>query len=172
MHCEQCCFSLHTLECPVRGRAQPNTDKWLFQKWCWEVAVEEVLTATVPNEPVSRDRKLDVLSNPLSASPPGKEVTKKEVHSSDSEVDLFAPPPTAPVPEKKVGGKKALPSAPPKVKGKKALPSAPPVDPPTSKRRTRSTISSETTPLGVGDWLTYKDIVCWLNQELCHIEIR
>ena len=57
------------------------------------------------------------------------------------------------------------------MKGKKALPSAPPVDPPTSKRRTRSTIPSETTPLGVGDWLTDKDIVCWLNQELCHIEI-
>ena len=68
-------------------------------------------------------------------------------------------------------GKKALPSAAAKVKGKKALPSAPPVDPPTSKRRTQSTILSETTPLGVGDWLTDKDIVCWLNQELCHMEI-
>ena len=44
-----------------------------------------------------------------------------------------------------------------------SLPSAPPVDPPTSKRCTRSTIPSETTPLGVGDWLTDKDIVCWLN---------
>ena len=57
------------------------------------------------------------------------------------------------------------------MKGKKALPSAPPVDPPTSIRRTRSTIPSETTPLGVGDWLTDKDIVCWLNQEVCHKEI-
>ena len=25
-------------------------DKWLFQKWCQEVDVEEVLTATLPNE--------------------------------------------------------------------------------------------------------------------------
>ena len=33
----------HTLECPVRARAHPNTDKWLFQKWCQEVDVEEVL---------------------------------------------------------------------------------------------------------------------------------
>ena len=99
-----------------------------------------------------------VLSNPLLASSPSKEVTKKEVQSSDSEVELFAPPPTAPVPQKKV-------------KGKTALPSAPPIDPPASKRRTGSTIPRETTSLGVGDWLTDKDIVCWLNQEVYHNEI-
>ena len=58
-----------------------------------------------------------------------------------------------------------------KAKGKKALPKAPPVDPPNPQRRTRSTIPSETTPLGVGDWLTDKDIVCWLNQEVCHNEM-
>ena len=133
---EGCGFCLHTLECPLRGRAHPNTDKCLFQKWCKEVDVEEVLTATLPNEPMSSDEELDVLSNPLLASPLGEEVKKKEVQSCDSEVDLFAPPPTAPVPQKKVKGKKALPSAPPQVKGKKALPSAPPVNPPTSKRRT------------------------------------
>ena len=46
-----------------------------------------------------------------------------------------------------------------------------PINPPTSRRRTRSTIPSETTPLGVGDWLTDKDILCWLNQEVCHMEI-
>ena len=84
---------------------------------------------------------------------------KKEVRSSDSEVDLFAPPPTAPVPRKKV-------------KGTKGLPSAPLVDPPTSKRRTRGTIPSKTIPLGVGDWLTDKDILCWLNQELYHMEVN
>ena len=126
MHCEVCGFCLHTLECPVCGRAHPNTDKWLFQKSCQEVEIEEVLTATLPNEPVSGDEELDVISNPLLASPPGKEVKKKEVQSSDSEVDLFAPPLAAPVPQKKVKGMKALPSAPPKVKGKMALPSAPP----------------------------------------------
>ena len=149
MHCERCGFCPHTLECPVRGRAHPNTDKWLFKKWCQEVDVEEVLTATLPNEAVSSDDELDIFSHPLLASPPGKEVKKKEVQSSDSEADLFAPPPTAPVPKKKVKGKKALPSAPRKVKGKKALPStppklkgkkalpiAPPVDPPTSQRCT------------------------------------
>ena len=54
---------------------------------------------------------------------------------------------------------------------KKALPSAPPVKPPTSKRRTRGTIPSKTNPLGIGDWLTDKDILCWLNQELYHTEI-
>ena len=138
MHCEGCGFCLHLLECPVCGRAHPSTDKWLFQKWCQEVDVEEVLTATLPNEPVSGDEELDVLSNPLLASPPGKEVKKKGVQSSDSEVDLFAPPPTAPVPKKKA-------------KGKKVLPKAPPIDPPNPQRRTRSTIPSETTPLGVGD---------------------
>ena len=152
MHCEGSGFCLHTFECPVRGRAHPNTDKWLFQKWCQEVDGEEVLTATLPNEPMSGDKELDVVSTP------GKEVKEKEVQSSGSEGDLFAPPPTAPVPQKKV-------------KGKKALPSAPPIDLPTSKRRTRSTIPSETTPLGVGDWLTDKDIVYWLNQEVCHNEI-
>ena len=47
--------------------------------------------------------------------------------------------PPLPVPEKKV-------------KGQKALPSAPFVNPPASKRRTRRTIPSKTTPLGVGDW--------------------
>ena len=52
-------------------------------------------TATLLNEPVSGDEELGVLSNPLLASPPGKEVKKKEIQSSDSEVDLFAPPPTA-----------------------------------------------------------------------------
>ena len=113
------------------------------------------MTATLPNEPMSGDEELDLLSNPLLASPPGKEVKKKEVQSSDSEVDLVAPPPTALVPQKKV-------------KGKKALPSAPPVNPPTSKRHT---IPSEITPLGVGDWLTNKDIACWLNQEVSHNEI-
>ena len=159
MHCEGCGFCLHTLDCPVRGRAHPNTDKWLFQNWCQDADVEEVLTATLPHEPVSGDEELDVLSNPLLASPPVKEVKEKEVQSFDLEVDLFAPPPTAPVPQKKA-------------KGKKALPSAPPVDPPTSQRRTRNTIPSETTPTGLGDWLTDKDIVCWLNQEVCHNEIH
>ena len=57
-----------------------------------------------------------------------------------------------------------------KMKGMKALPSAPRVDPPTSKRRTRRPIPGETTSLGVGNWLMDKDILCWLNQELCHME--
>ena len=73
-------------------------------------------------------------------------------------MDLFAPPPTAPVPQRKA-------------KGKKALPSAPLIDPPTFQRRTRSTIRSETTPLRVADWLTDKDIMYWWNQEVCHNEI-
>ena len=79
MHYEGCGFCVHTLECPVRGRVHSNTDKWLFQKWCQEVDVEEVLTATLPNEPVSGDEELDVFSNPLVASPRGKEVKEKEV---------------------------------------------------------------------------------------------
>ena len=58
-----------------------------------------------------------------------------------------------------------------KVKGKKVLPSACSVDPPTSKRRTRRTIPSKVTFFGAGDWLLDKDILCWLNQELCHMEI-
>ena len=58
-----------------------------------------------------------------------------------------------------------------KVKGNKALPTAPPFDPLTSKRRTRGAIPSETTPLGVGDWLSDKDILCWLNQELYHMKL-
>ena len=116
------------------------------------------MTATLPKEHVSNDEELDLLSNPLLASPLGKEVKKKEVRSFDLEVGLFAPPPTAPMPQKKV-------------KGKKALPSAPRVDPSTSKRRTWRTIPGETTRLGVGDWLTDKDILCCLNQELCHMEM-
>ena len=113
MHCERCGFYVHTLECPICRRARPNTDEGIFQKCCQEVDVEDVLTANLPNEPVSGDEKLDLLSNALLASSPGKELKKKEVQSSDSEVDLFAPPPTAPLPPKKVKGKKALPSAPP-----------------------------------------------------------
>ena len=58
-----------------------------------------------------------------------------------------------------------------KVKGKKALSILSPVDPLTSKRHIPRTIRGETTPLGVGDWLTDKDILCWLNQELYHMEI-
>ena len=45
----------------------------------------------------------------------------------------------------------------------------PPVAPPASKMRTRRAIPSETDPLGVGDGLTNKDILCWLNQELWHM---
>ena len=44
---------------------------------------------------VPSDEELDLLSNPLLASPPGKQVRKKEVKAFESEVDLFAPPPTA-----------------------------------------------------------------------------
>ena len=47
----------------------------------------------------------------------------------------------------------------------------PPFDLPGSNRPTRSTIPSEKTPLGCGDWLTDKDVECWLNQELCHMEV-
>ena len=107
---------------------------------------------------MSGDEEWDVLSNPLSASPPGKDVKKKEVQSCDSEAVLFAPPPTAPMPNKKA-------------KGRKVLPKALPFNPPNPQRRTRSTIPSETTPLGVEGWLTDKDILCWLNQEVCHNEI-
>ena len=39
-------------------------------------------------------------------------VKKKEVESLDSEVDLFAPPPAAPLLQQQEQGKKALPSAP------------------------------------------------------------
>ena len=111
---------------------------------------------------MSGDEELDLFSNPLLAFSP--------VPSPDLEVDLFVPPPMAPVPQQKVKGEKALPSAPPmplkKVKEENALPSAPLVAPPTSKRRIGNTIPSETNPLGLGDWLTDKDILCWLNQEL------
>ena len=93
------------------------------------------------------DEVLDLFSNPLLASPLGEEVKKKEVQSSYSELDLFAPPPVAPLPLKKV-------------KGEKALSSVPSVAPLASKRRTRSTIPRETDPLGVGDWSEDKDILC------------
>ena len=73
-------------------------DKWRFQKWCQEVDIEEVLTATLLKQPVSGVKELDLLSNPLLASPLGKDVRKKEVQLSDLEVDLFAPPPTAHLP--------------------------------------------------------------------------
>ena len=100
------------MDCLVPGRAHPNTDKWLFQQLCLEVDLEEVLIATLPNESVSGDEELDVFSNPLLASLPGKEVKKKEVQSFDSQVDLFAPPPAALVPQTKVKEKKALPTPP------------------------------------------------------------
>ena len=51
--------------------------------WCQEVDVKNFSNATLPNEPVSGEEELDVLSNPLLASPLGKEVQKKEVQSSD-----------------------------------------------------------------------------------------
>ena len=122
-------------------------------------------TAPVPQKKVKGKKALP------SAPPPPRATEEGE----GKEGLAKCPPP--PVPQKKVKGKKALPSAPPppvpqkKVKGKKALPSAPRVDPPTSKRRTRRTVPSETTPLGVEDWLTDKDILCWLNQEPYHMEI-
>ena len=45
MHCEGCGFCLPTLECPACGKAHPNPNKWVFQKWCEEVDVDEVLIA-------------------------------------------------------------------------------------------------------------------------------
>ena len=170
-------------------KGPPEHGQVVLSKVASRVDVEEVLTATLPNKPVSSDEELDVLSNPLLASPPGKEVKKKRsshlirrwtslrlpirplCHGRRRRERRLCQVPPPPLPQKKVKGKKALPSAPPKVKGKKALPSAPPADPPTSKRLTQKTIPSETTPLGVGDWLTDKDILCWLKQELCHMEI-
>ena len=89
MHCEECGFCLPTLECPVCGRAHPNMDNWLFQKWCREVDVEEVLATTLPKEQVSSDEELDLLSNPLLASPLGKELKKTDFQSCDSEVGLL-----------------------------------------------------------------------------------
>ena len=148
-----------TLESPIRGSAHPNTNKWLFEKWCQEVDVEEVLTATLPKQSADEfDEELDLFAI-------GK---KKEVQSSDSEPDLFASP------EK---GKKAPPMAPPATGGvvqqwkkKKKGEKAPRAAGTASKRDTWRTIPSETNPLGVGDWLTDKDIFCWLDQELCHME--
>ena len=51
MHREGYGFCVYSLEFPVRGRAYPNTDKWLFQKWCQEVDVEEVFTTTSATNP-------------------------------------------------------------------------------------------------------------------------
>ena len=121
MHCEGCGFGLHSLECAVRGRARPNTDKWLFHKLCQEVNVEEVWTATLPDELVSGDEELDVLPNPLLASPPGKEVKKEEVQSSDSEVDLFAPPPYGACATEEGEGKEGFAKCPPKGEGKEGF---------------------------------------------------
>ena len=45
-----------------RPGAHPNTDKWLFQKWCQEVDVEEVLTTM----------RSWTSFHSLWASPPGK----------------------------------------------------------------------------------------------------
>ena len=65
---------LSTLVCPISGRAHPNTDKWPFQKWCWEVSVEEVLTANPPlppKPPVFGDKELNLYSNPFFGLIPG-----------------------------------------------------------------------------------------------------
>ena len=54
-------------------------DKWWFQKWCQDVDVEEAVTTNLPKQPVSTDKELDLFSNALLASPPGKEARNKEV---------------------------------------------------------------------------------------------
>ena len=82
----------------------------------------------------------------------------KEVPSSDLEMDLFWPPPTAAV---------LMRGA----KGRRVLPRAPPIDPPTPQRRTQSTIQSKTTPLGMVALLTDKYILCLLNDKVCQNEI-
>ena len=56
-------------------------------------------------------------------------------------------------------------------KWKKGLPNAPSIAPNASHRRTWSTIPSETGLLVEAGWLTDKVILCWLNQELYHLEI-
>ena len=57
------------------------------------------------------------------------------------------------------------------MKGKKALPSAPSIASTASKRHTRRTIHREIDLLGMGDRLTDKDILCWLNEKLYHMEM-
>ena len=50
MHCGGCGFCVPTLECLDCGRAHPNENKSLFQKWCLVVDVLEGLTATPPKQ--------------------------------------------------------------------------------------------------------------------------
>ena len=58
-----------------------------------------------------------------------------------------------------------------KVKGKKVLLGAPSIALTTSRKCTQSTIPCETDLLVERNWLTDKDILCWLNQEPYHMEI-
>ena len=55
--------------------------------------------------------------------------------------------------------------------GKEGLAKCPPCQPSHFQTAYPETHPGETTLLGVGDWLTGKDILCRLNQELCHMEI-
>ena len=58
-----------------------------------------------------------------------------------------------------------------KVKGKKAPPSAPLLTLPLPKGALGEPSIVKQPLLGVGHWLMDKDILCWLNQEPCHVEI-
>ena len=55
----------------------PTWTNGCFKSGVRRFDVEEVLTAILPKQSVSSDEELDLFSNPLLASPPGKEVEKK-----------------------------------------------------------------------------------------------
>ena len=58
MRYEGCGFCLPTLEYP-HGRAHPNTNRWVFQKWCEEMDVQEVLIASLPKQSTAESVSTD-----------------------------------------------------------------------------------------------------------------
>ena len=153
MQCEGCGFCLTTVECPMRGRIPPDEDAWLYRKWKTEVDVDSLLQATLPPGPIEDEvhsyeafvtvSRVSELSN--AATPEHYVVVP--VLATPSNV---AKPSDAGISEEEDAA----------------------ISVASAWMATRRTPIDETKPLVVGDWLSDKDILAWLNDKLYHNEVE
>ena len=153
MRCEGCGFCLTTVECPMRGRIPSDKDTWLYRKWKTEVDVDSLLQATLP--PGAVEDEVDsyeafVLASRVSELSNAATPEQDDVVPVLATLSNVAKPLDAGISQEE---DTTIPVAPARI-------------------ATRRTPVDETKPLVVGDWLSDKDIVAWLNDKLYHNKVE
>ena len=131
----------------MRGRIPPDEDAWLYRKWKTEVDMDSLLQATLPRGPVEDEvdsYEVFVLAGRVS------ELSNAATPEQDAVVPVLATPSNVAKPL--IAGISEEEDT--------AIPVAP------TRMATHRTPVDETKPLVVGDWLSDKDIVAWLNDTL------